>query len=394
MNLLFCHDGPIDIDEYGNGYPANMNNEALERYYKIANHIYYVTRTNLIDPKETTNKMINMDKIDYISCPNLSTLNGQLFQKRESQKIISEIIKKSDLVVVRLPSTLGNVAVDMAIKHNKKYVIEVVGCVWQSYWNYNIKGKLVAPLAYLKTKNIIRNAEYAVYVTNEFLQKRYPTNGEQINASNVNIQNTVNDVLEQRIEHINRKSKDDKLVIGTTAAVDVRYKGQQYIIEALGKLKEQDITNIEYHLVGGGNQNYLKMIAKKFNVENQVIFLGKLSHNEVFQWLDSIDLYAQPSRQEGLPRALIEAMSRGVPSFGARTAGIPELLEKECTFSNSKKNITEIISIIRTMNKEMMIEQATRNFKEAQKYDKDIIDLKRDNFFMKYKKNVTSNARY
>src|SRR5690606_15570335 len=118
----------------------------------------------------------------------------------------------------------------------------------------------------------------------------------------------------------------NKIIIGTTAAIDVKHKGQQYVIEALGELKKNGYTKFEYHLVGGGDPAYLKSIAKRHNIEENIHFLGTLPHNKVFEWLDNIDIYVQPSRQEGLPRALIEAMSRGLPAFGANTAGIPELL--------------------------------------------------------------------
>ncbi|MGR5879862.1 glycosyltransferase [Bacillus pacificus] len=92
----------------------------------------------------------------------------------------------------------------------------------------------------------------------------------------------------------------------------------------------------------------------------------------------------QPSRQEGLPRALIEAMSRGLPALGARTAGIPELLESEFIFSNTKKNIDEICAILKKFNNEVMIAQSNRNYIEAKKYDKEVIETRRKNFFKKF----------
>src|SRR5690625_396249 len=95
-----------------------------------------------------------------------------------------------------------------------------------------------------------------------------------------------------------------------------------------------------------------------------------MRHNEVFDWLETIDLYAQPSRQEGLPRALIESMSRGVPAFGANTAGIPELLENEFIFSNTKDNIDEICEIIKSYNKRNMKIQAKQKYKESKKDEK------------------------
>src|SRR5699024_12266879 len=107
---------------------------------------------------------------------------------------------------------------------------------------------------------------------------------------------------------------------GIGGAVNVSPNGQRYIIEALGKLKKEGDKNFDYQRVGLGDQSYLKSIAKECDVIDQVKFLGSMQDDEVFNWLETIDIYTQPSRQEGLPRALIEAMSRGLPAFRANTS--------------------------------------------------------------------------
>ena len=115
-----------------------------------------------------------------------------------------------------------------------------------------------------------------------------------------------------------------------------------------------------------------------------------MPHDEVFTWLDGLDIYAQPSRQEGLPRSVIEAMSRGLPCIGARTAGIPELLNEECIFSNSKKEISEICTILNKMisSPDLMREYAKENFYESKEYARNTLVERRTDFFVAYKNAV------
>lgn len=258
-----------------------------------------------------------------------------------------------------------------------------MGCPWDSYWNYSLKGKIVAPIAMFSMKKRVAQAPYVLYVTKNFLQKRYPTKGKQINCSNVELIQTDASVLTKRLKRIEQKNSKNTFIIGTAAGLDVLYKGQQYVIKALGKLKKMGFVNFEYQLIGGGTGDYLMQIARECNVENQVKIIGQLPHDKVFTWLDDLDAYIQPSRQEGLPRSMIEAMSRGLPCYGARTAGIPELLDSNFLFSNSKTEIDEIVALLLETynNKDTQMKQAERNYKEALKYQRNILVERRTKFF-------------
>ncbi|RHW39559.1 glycosyltransferase [Lysinibacillus yapensis] len=387
MKVIFFHDGPIKKDEDNNYYGTAHNDDTFKRYYQIADELGVVIREVSVSKSEAEQKLskITVSPFEVVACPNISSLKGILLKEKKAKEIIYKEIEKCDYVVARIPSMIGFIAIDYAIKLKKPYLVEVVTCPWDAFWNHSIKGKIVAPFMYKKTKDLVRNAEHVLYVTNEFLQKRYPTKGKSVNCSNVALKKFDNSTLENRIKKITNMNKDRRVIIGTTAAVDIRFKGQQYVIEALGKLKSQGYNNFEYHLVGGGDQKYLKNVAEKNGVTDRVKFLGSVQHNDVFKWLDGIDIYVQPSRQEGLPRALIEAMSKGLPAFGARTAGIPELLEKEFVFSNSKNNLREICNILTSFDKETMLSQAKRNYEESKKYDSSLIEERRRNFFRLFK---------
>lgn len=407
---LFCYSGSIVIDENGNYYPKTFTEEVINRYFNIAPMLYRFGHIKMHknDKQQIIENYKQLDAIEYTPKPNMFSIKGFKNERGETELIpihkftsikglvyknhifkykLTSIIKECDYVIVRLPDLLGNMAINIAKKLDKPYIIELVGCPWDAYWNHSLMGKFIAPYMYFATKRRVLSSKYTVYVTNSFLQNRYPTKGKHTNCSNVNIQNLNEEILNRRINRIKNYDNKDKIIIGTTAALDVRFKGQEYIIEALGTLKQRGVNNFEYQLVGGGDSSYLRSIAEKYDVIEQVKFIGSLSHFEVFKWLDKIDLYSQPSRQEGLPRALIEAMSRGLPAFGANTAGIPELLKKEFIFSNSKANIYEICEILEKFNSQSMINQAITNFEESKKYDFRIIEAKRKDFFDKFVNN-------
>lgn len=391
MKVLFCHDGPLRKDKLNNYYGIAHNDEMFRRYYSLGQELNVLIRVKKIEKNEK-NKLskISIAPFKVIECPNISSLKGILTKRKKAEKIIREAIISSDYIVIRLPSIVGFKAMKYAKKLNKPYIIELVTCPWDSLWNHSIRGKLIAPISFISTKKAVSRATYVVYVTNRFLQNRYPTKGNSLSCSNVVIKGNQDGILQRRLNKIESRRETDIIIIGTTAAVNVKFKGQQYIIKALGKLKEKGIENYEYHLVGDGNQDYLKGIAERYNVLSQVKFLGTLKHEQVFNWLDEIDLYVQPSRQEGLPRALIEAMSRGMPAFGANTAGIPELLEQKYIFSNSRKNINEICDILLSIDKNEMRNQAKRNYKEANNYKFELIENKRKDFFEQFKKDINS----
>jgi glycosyltransferase involved in cell wall biosynthesis len=380
MKLLFAHDHifyKYNDQFYSSG---GLSKEMLERYTAVFDEVTIISRQKHIKKYNDKLTLASTNRVNFVEVPNFKSLKS-LHKIIKAKKIINGQIQSCDALIARIPSSIGEMAINSANNLSKQYLVEVVACTWDAHWNHSVKGKIVAPFSYFKTKKLVKNAGLVVYVTNEFLQKRYPTKGKSVNCSNVALKEFNDEIIANRIAKIDRMCDEHKLILGTIAAVNVRYKGQQYIIEALGKLRKQGITNIEYRLVGGGDQSFLKHIANKNNVIDQVIFLGSMPHDKVFNWLESVDIYVQPSRQEGLPRALIEAMSCGLPSFGANTAGIPELLDSKYIFSNNKSNIEEICKILRSFNQETMKNQAVRNYSEAKKYDKTIIEARRNKIF-------------
>jgi glycosyltransferase involved in cell wall biosynthesis len=260
--------------------------------------------------------------------------------------------------------------------------VEAVGCPWDGLWNHSILGKLVAPYGYWAMKKYIKSAPFVLYVTNQFLQERYPTKGISAGISDVVLEPVSRAVLEKRLAKIEGYSNLDNLVVGTVAGLDVKYKGQEYVIRAVARLANKGRSFL-YKLVGKGSGNYLKSVIQQCQASQNVQIVGQLPHNKVFDFIDSIDIYIQPSKQEGLPRAVIEAMSRACPCIGSRTGGIPELIPADFIFS--KGNVREIEAILGRLDKETMKKMAIDNFERVKEYNPEMLDLKRMDFYRIFK---------
>ena len=295
-------------------------------------------------------------------------------------------MKSCDFVVGRFPSIIAFRAHDYAKKLGKIFVAELMCDGWDSYWNHSFAGKIIAPYMTTKMKNCTWDADFAIYVTEKFLQNKYPCKNPSINASNVVITDTNPDILTRRLERIKNMDMHN-ISMMTSASVDQHSKGQEYVVKAIGLLKDKGI-NVKYYLAGGGDKEYLLKFAREVNVEDSLVFLGRIPIEKIFEQLDNIDIYIQPSLQEGLPRSVIEALSRACPVMGARTAGIPELMDEECVFERaSEKSIVEKTTIILKTGLEGY---AIKNFEHSKDYLNDVLYKRRNSYYNKIKERVIS----
>lgn len=295
------------------------------------------------------------------------------------------VIRESDLTIVRCHSFVAFRASDLAHRAGKPVLAEAMACPWDAMWNHGFRGKLIAPYMFFKMKQVMRQADYAIYVTEQFLQRRYPCPKPSIGVSNVALPPASGQILSRRLEKI-RGMDTKRITLMTCAAVDVRHKGQEYVIRALPLLKAKGIRAV-YYCVGQGDPSRLEKLADQAGAADQVVFTGAVSHDQVFDLLDQCDIYLQPSLQEGLPRALIEAMSRGCPGIGARTAGIPELLPQECLVD--RKAVSQIADRVCAMLETGLTGYAEQNFQRSQQFSSCILDGSRSAYFDKIRRELT-----
>ncbi len=373
---MFVHDHVFYTDGEGCYYTSGkLPYSVWERYLSVFEQITVVARAKKLTNLDDVSKL-NLSSglnVSFVEMPSLSNPKNIVTKRQQVIKKMKEIILENDAVIARVPSELGLLAAKIALKVNKPWAVEVVAHAWDALWNYgNIQGKIYAPILYWRTREIVKKSKFSLYVTKKFLQSKYPSYGYQINCSNVELPNVPEEVLVQRLQ----REVSDKYTIGLIGSLNSNYKGIDTALKAI-QLIRNIVPNIELRILGDGSKDLWLNLASNLDVLQNVRFDGVLPGGDaVFNWLDNLDLYIHPSRQEGLPRALIEAMSRGLPALGSTVAGIPELLEEQCLHSpNDYKKLANLIECSLDIN--WREEQSRKNFLTAKDYTKEVLDNRR-----------------
>jgi len=380
--VLFVHEGYLYRDAHNNLYGVQYNDAIVNRYASLGDQVSFILREKRILSEQARNMdQIRSKNFKFIAIPNFKSITGFFNHRSTVRQTISEAVRSHDVIVARMPSHAAGIAIEEAKRLNKPLLVEVVACTFDAYWNHSWKGKLMAHYRFHVVKRIIRSCPYVMYVTQKFLQDRYPTKGIHAGISDVELSALEDWVLERRLLKIRQRSDNQPLVLGTVAALAVSYKRQADVIRAIARLKRMGII-FHYQLVGEGDPTALQKIINKEQVRNEVTILGTRKHHEVFEFLDGIDVCIQPSKQEGLPRALVEAMSRACPALGSSLAGIPELLDYTCLFDAG--NVDEIVLKLKNLNNDILLKEAEQNFKTSKNYQKAALDERRRLFYNRF----------
>jgi glycosyltransferase involved in cell wall biosynthesis len=232
-----------------------------------------------------------------------------------------------DAVLFRVPSQLATVMMPQVRKGGRPYGVEVLGDPFDVFAPGAVRHPLRPFFRWWFTHQLRRQcagARAALYVTRETLQRRYPCPGYSVGVSDVELPESAFVAAPRAPGGAGRRR------IVTVGSLAQLYKGPDVLIDAVAECVRggQDVGVV---FIGDGKHRpELEQRAKDRGIFDRTHFLGQLRAGEaVRSELDRADLFVLPSRTEGLPRALIEAMARGLPCVGSAVGGIPELLPPE-----------------------------------------------------------------
>jgi glycosyltransferase involved in cell wall biosynthesis len=186
-------------------------------------------------------------------------------------------------------------------------------------------------------RRAVAGAQAVTYVTASALQKRYPPASGAFSTffSDVQLPEEAYVTTEDVRQRFNPRlgsgnPRDQSFTLVTVGSLAQLYKAPDIQIRATSALVEQG-WNVRLVMIGDGKHRAdLERLATELGIGDHVSFRGQLTAGApVRAQLDPADIFLLPSRAEGLPRALVEAMARGLPAIGSTVGGIPELLAAE-----------------------------------------------------------------
>jgi glycosyltransferase involved in cell wall biosynthesis len=161
------------------------------------------------------------------------------------------------------------------------------------------------------------------------------------------------------------------------------YKGIDVLIDSVASCVAGGL-DIWLVVIGDGKYRAeLETRAATRGIANRVRFAGYLKREKVTAELDGADIFVLPSRQEGLPRALVEAMARALPCIASNVGGIPEVLA--ASDQVEPNNVDELSLAIKdvVLNVCRRAEMSRRNLIRANDFIDERLRVRRNAFYVR-----------
>lgn len=153
---------------------------------------------------------------------------------------------------------------------------------------------------------------------------------------------------------------DRHRLVGAVGAL-VEQKGHDLLVDAAA-LVLRDMPHTTFVIAGEGPlRQQLEARSAELGLGRRMRFLGH--REDIPQLLGALDLFVMPSRWEGMPYALVEAMAVGVPVVGTAIPGLTDLIEPPRTGWLAEPG--DAASLARTIGQALREEGASARMAEA-----------------------------
>ena len=360
----------------------------LDRYLSVFEEISICARVGYIDHAEKGMMKVSGPKVSFVELPDTQGINETLKKLPKMKKIFRKALMENDSLITRAPSMLVILLYSEIKKSKIIYSVDVAlsglnliqkpGFVWNCV-NHWIDRRLM---------KICMEANGVSYVTEYVLQQKYPCRAMK-EPENVNYFTSSFSTIEMNDQHYYKQNWDknkspEKFVLVHTGFMEDERKCHNIVLKAVSEVIGRGY-NVEIKFIGDGllRRKYEQM-AEELGIRERCHFCGLISNKEtLLNELRECHLFVFPTKAEGLPRAVLEAMAQGLPCISSPVDGVPELLEPEYLVDwwNADGFAEKICDLLSDWGK--MVDQSEINYKKSLNYHNNILKVKRHDFYSK-----------
>jgi glycosyltransferase involved in cell wall biosynthesis len=250
-------------------------------------------------------------------------------KRREILRALRHTSSSPDAILARVSSPIATELLSL-LPSGRPYGLEVVGDPDEGMAPGTVEHPLRPVFRWLGTRNLkrhCRNAAAVAYVTRETLQRKYSPGPSTFSTHYSSVMCKPDDFVGEPRSYDSHLTGPARLIF--VGSFTQMYKGPDVLLRAV----KDALPFVDIHLTmlgEGKHRGEMEALASQLGIANRVTFPGSLPAGKaVRDQLDLATLFVLPSRTEGLPRAMIEAMARALPCLGTRVGGIPELLPEQ-----------------------------------------------------------------
>lgn len=310
--------------------PSAFDHRFWRGYLDVFSEVRVVARLGEVPEPRSAWRQASGVNVAYTAVPYYVGPSQYATKLKAVRRAVRSAVGAADAVILRVGSHIAGCVRRSLAETSHPYGVEVVGDPYEVFAAGAVKHPLRPLLRWWFSRQLRQQcaeACAAAYVTREALQKRYPP-GPATHLFYYSSAALGESSFAPSARQIREEPNVSRLV--TVASLEQPYKGTDLLIDAMSRCVSRG-RDIRLVVVGGGKYlPALRRRAQRSGLGDRVAFRGALPAGDaVRSELDAADLFVLPSRTEGLPRAMLEAMARGLPCIGSHVGGIPELLPSE-----------------------------------------------------------------
>ena len=190
--------------------------------------------------------------------------------------------------------------------------------------DFDRSGGKVNPLVYNIEKNGMDHADHIICVSNltrKIVIEKYHQDPSKVTT----VHNAVEPLSPEKVA-IERLTKVPEKVVTFLGRITMQ-KGPEYFVDAATQVLKNS-NHIRFVMAGSGDMmdKMVRLVADR-GIADKFHFTGFLKGNQVYEMLNSSDVYVMPSVSEPFGISPLEAMQCGVPSIISYQSGCSEILD-------------------------------------------------------------------